>query len=597
MASAGNINYEFTASVSDLEAKAVIAQKIIEEKIGTQIDGIGTKSTVSDKKIVGMMKNIAREGRAVSPMLGKIGVAIAEIDAVVVPLYRSFETFFAKLQPRLEAFGSALLSKIVSPVGIAVVSIGALVAAGVALVQMFGKAEQSARAYAAAVQASAKAEVQLAEAMATAELKAALRHDPSIKWKTQAEEAQKYIDETSSALLKLTNSTPDRITAIIEGRSEFEQPEPGFGGTGSVDPFNPFAKPEDSGGLATKLRDTMVEKLRAQNAALVEATRQLRQIEERESALKQMEEDWGDSLKAIEDQRVESAREAEKAAEKQGAAAEKAADREYAAQARLEEQAQAKANADAERAAAEQQQHEDRLNLIKLAEAQVQQSQYAFYEWAASLEANMADVYAGIQSLAQMATQGIGDAFARAAVYGESFGAAMDALWKQMAASLISMVIQVALQELVYLAMSSLMVVAAATTKIAAEMTYGVIAAAASAYASLPFPANMFAAPAAGAAALATMTALAGTAKAAGIGIGAGLAVPGAAHGALVTGDMLMRVGEGGQKELIAPRSDYERLFNARQDSGGIAVYLDGRELTHSVARYIPQELRKHGVR
>src|SRR3989304_10569019 len=118
MASASEIRYEFTASVADLEQKAAIAQTIIEEKVAKQIDSIGTKATVSDRKIVGMMKNIAREGRAVSPMLGKIGVAIAGIDAVVVPLYRSFETFFAKMQPGLERMGMAILSGITNPAGI-----------------------------------------------------------------------------------------------------------------------------------------------------------------------------------------------------------------------------------------------------------------------------------------------------------------------------------------------------------------------------------------------------------------------------------------------------------------------------------------------
>jgi hypothetical protein len=258
---------------------------------------------------------------------------------------------------------------------------------------------------------------------------------------------------------------------------------------------------------------------------------------------------------------------------------------------------QARADRQAERAAAEEQQIADRMNLVKLAEDQVTNSKFAFYEWAASLQANMADVYQGIQSLATMATQGIGDAFGRAMVYGESFGDAMDALWKQIAASLISMVIQIALQQLIYYALSLLGFTAAATAKISGEMAYGAVAAAASAYAGCPWPANLLAGPAAGAAAIATMTALSAAGMAAGKGAGAGMAA-GLATGGLVTGSMLAMVGEGGEPELIAPRSDYEKLFNqARSNDGDIAVYLDGKELTHSVARRLPAYVRQRGVK
>jgi hypothetical protein len=256
---------------------------------------------------------------------------------------------------------------------------------------------------------------------------------------------------------------------------------------------------------------------------------------------------------------------------------------------------QARADRQAERAAAEEQQIKDRMDLELLATEQVTNSKFAFYEWGASLQANMADVYQGIQSLTNMAVSGIGDAFARAMVYGESFGEAMDALWKQMAASLISMLIQVALQSLIYLALTQLGIAAAGATKIGIEIAYGAVATGASVMASLPWPANLIAAPFAIAGAIGMLTTAAIAGRAAGAGVAA---IPGAAHGALVTGSMLINVGEGGEPELIAPRSDYERLFNqSRSNDGDIAVYLDGQELTRSVARRLPAYVRQRGVK
>ena len=67
--------------------------------------------------------------------------------------------------------------------------------------------------------------------------------------------------------------------------------------------------------------------------------------------------------------------------------------------------------------------------------------------------------------------------------------------------------------------MQAIGLVAFAGQKIGAEIAYGGVAAAASALASLPFPANMIAAPIVGAGAIAMLTGIAAAGKTAGLGI------------------------------------------------------------------------------
>lgn len=590
MANAGSINYEFTASVADLEQKAVIAQKIIEEKVAKQIDSVGTKSTVSDKKIVGMFKNIAKEGRAVSPMLGKIGVAIASIDAVVVPLYRSFETFFARMQPGLERMGRSLLAFVTTPVGMAVAAVAALSAAAIALYAVFGQAGSKAKAYADAMKVVQKANEEMRESIRIGTLSAALDRDQAAWFKAKIDGYSKALKVGADELQKITKANEFEIASILQGKSDFPKRQP------LVQQWDPWTGEDvtrkSDTDVADERRDELVAQLRNQQKLLDSYTKQLAYLEEAEANAAEAAKE---RAAAAEKAAADSIRDQEAKAK----AAENAAAKELAAAERVEEQAQAHAQREAERSAAEEQAIRDRLDVEKVAQEQVMQSKFAFTDWAASLQANMADVYQGIQNISTQAIGGIGDAFARAVVYGESFVDMMDQLWKSLAAGAISTIFQIALQQLLALALVQLGVVTAGAARLGVEFAVGAAAMMASVFAAVPFPANLIAAPAMAKVAMGMMAGQAAAAATVGQGLGLGLAVPipGLARGGIATGAMLAVIGEGGEHELIAPRSDYEKLFEDRKASGDIAIYLDGRELTHSVARHLPGVVRQRGVK
>jgi hypothetical protein len=121
-------------------------------------------------------------------------------------------------------------------------------------------------------------------------------------------------------------------------------------------------------------------------------------------------------------------------------------------------------------------------------------------------------------------------------------------------------------------------------------MTVGVLAAMASAYAT-PWPANMALGPAMGAVAMASMTAQAAAAKAAGMGIGMAMAT-----GGLVTGPTVALIGEAGP-EIVAPRSDYEKLIEGGTGNIHITLEMDGKRTAQVVVPHIPGVVRRAGVR
>jgi hypothetical protein len=238
----------------------------------------------------------------------------------------------------------------------------------------------------------------------------------------------------------------------------------------------------------------------------------------------------------------------------------------------------------------------------QLTDAQIIQSQQtlqsasAFMQWSSSLQLTIADLYDGVTMLGQNISQGLGNAFAQAIVYGKGFKDAMVEMLKSLGATIISFIVELVAQQLIYYALSALGLLKTATAAIQAEITRGALAAARSVYETVPFPANMFLAPAMGAAAIASMTLLAGTASAAGTGLGVGIGA--FAEGGLVSGPMLALVGEGGQQELIAPRSDYEKLL----EGGGrgplrATINVDGRRLAEAMVQYTPDVLRTKGIR
>lgn len=233
---------------------------------------------------------------------------------------------------------------------------------------------------------------------------------------------------------------------------------------------------------------------------------------------------------------------------------------------------------------------------------QLAQAKSSFESWTASLQLNLADMYGAVMMVGNGISQGIGQAFAQCIVYGEEWGETFKQLGLELAASLISMFAQLLIQQLMYMVMSAIFGTSRASTMIAGYAAEAYAATFAAAVG--PFTAMMLWGGPAAAAGLAALSsglltggalAAAGTAKGASQGALTGLAA--LASGAIVQGPMLALVGEGGEDELIAPRSDYEKLFN--QAGGDLTVNLiaDGRRLAEVVVPNMPRYLRRRGVR
>lgn len=150
--------------------------------------------------------------------------------------------------------------------------------------------------------------------------------------------------------------------------------------------------------------------------------------------------------------------------------------------------------------------------------------------------------------------QGVGDAVASAIIYGESLSEAMSNVLKQIAASVISTLIQIGIERLAQLLIALMLNVKETAAKMAsiAAVTYGhAFAASAS-----TGPIGLVAAPGVAAAAVATM--LAGSKASAAIGAAAGTeigGISGIAHGGLENpdeGTYLIKRGE----RLLSPRQN-----------------------------------------
>lgn len=250
-------------------------------------------------------------------------------------------------------------------------------------------------------------------------------------------------------------------------------------------------------------------------------------------------------------------------------------------------------NAEAERR--RQAEHLKRTNIIALQGEQLMAAEEQFASWAASLQANMADVYQGIMTISNAISSGLGQAFAQAIVYGENFAEAIKTMAKTVAATIIAMIVEIALQQIIYWILESLNLLVFAEQKVGTEIAYGATAAAASAYASVPFPGNMLAGPAAGAAAMGVLTAL--SIAGAKMGKASTAALPKFASGAIVTRPTIAMIAEAGQPELVAPRSDYEKLMAGM--GGDIHIYLevDGERTAEAVVPHIPSVVRRRGIK
>lgn len=233
-------------------------------------------------------------------------------------------------------------------------------------------------------------------------------------------------------------------------------------------------------------------------------------------------------------------------------------------------------------------------DIATIQSTQLESSKLAFQEWGVSLQATTADVYEGIMATSNMVTQGMGDAIAQAIVYQQDFGAAMAAMTKQIAASVISMLVQIGLQQLLFFAIGKTLLAAETSAKLGAQMAIGAAAAAASVFAALPFPENFVAAEIAAEAAIGLIGAQAAKGASAGQTLGAALA--GAQHGAMTLGEGVLHVHS---DEIIAPRSDYEHMIGKGRAGGQhtTIIELDGREVARSTAKWLPGEIHRLGIR
>jgi hypothetical protein len=168
-------------------------------------------------------------------------------------------------------------------------------------------------------------------------------------------------------------------------------------------------------------------------------------------------------------------------------------------------------------------------------------------------------------------TDGLGDAFAQAIVSGKSFGDLMGSLWKNIAKMVISQLVSLAAQFIIF------SLIQRATGKASAAMMIGEKAgetyagAYASVIAALPFPFNVVAAPAIAGTQAAMMTATA-------------LGLASFAEGGIISSPQLVLAGEAGP-EAIVP---LDRLGSFGGGAQVINLHIDGELITQEVIHGMP---------
>lgn len=188
--------------------------------------------------------------------------------------------------------------------------------------------------------------------------------------------------------------------------------------------------------------------------------------------------------------------------------------------------------------------------------------------------------------------QGIGDAVASAIVYNEDLGKSLEAVLKNVAASVISSLVQIGIQQVILAVLGKTLLATQSTSQIAAAGAQAAAWASVASVRELGLV-GIGAAPAFAAAAVATTLASASAGAAAGAGAGAGFAA--FADGGIVKSPVLGLVGEAGP-EVIAPLSKLDSLVEPRQDTR-VILQLDRRTFAEWTVRDMPAVLRLHGVK
>jgi len=163
---------------------------------------------------------------------------------------------------------------------------------------------------------------------------------------------------------------------------------------------------------------------------------------------------------------------------------------------------------------------------------------------------------------------GIGDAFAAVLVSGESFRDQLKNVWKSIASSVISQLISMGIQLLIFSALQKSTAIAGASTVISAKAGETFASTFASVMSAVPFPANVILAPLLAAATVATM--LAG--------------VPEMAEGGIISQPQLVLAGEAGP-EAIVP---LDRLGEFGGGGQTINLHVDGELIAQEAVKGMP---------
>ena len=215
------------------------------------------------------------------------------------------------------------------------------------------------------------------------------------------------------------------------------------------------------------------------------------------------------------------------------------------------------------------------LDILEEQKKKAGETKTAWEEWKETIRTTMEDASAWVDdftfNVMQRFTDGIGDAFAQVLVEGKSFSDMMKSLWKDIAKMIISRLISIAAQMVIFslIQKATGLTGAQATISNKAGETYA--AGFASVMAALPFPLNIAVAPVVGATQAALMTASA-------------LGLTAMAEGGIISSPQLVLAGEAGP-EAIVP---LDRLGSFGGGGQVINLHIDGELITQEVVHGMP---------
>ena len=165
-------------------------------------------------------------------------------------------------------------------------------------------------------------------------------------------------------------------------------------------------------------------------------------------------------------------------------------------------------------------------------------------------------------------TNGIGDAFAAVLVSGASFKDQLKNLWKSLAAAVISQLVAMGAQLIIFSALQKTILTTGAATVVKAKAGETFAATFASVISAVPFPLNIVLAPIVAAAQVAAMIA----------------GVPAMAEGGIISQPQLVLAGEAGP-EAIVP---LDRLGEFGGGGQTINLHVDGELIAQEAVKGMP---------